>query len=86
MLKKISAAIVSYISPLQLGVGIAGAIVKVAWWTRTFASSLLENEGILQLDFANAFNTLDRTRVTVPQLFPCPHFAYASASHLFIVY
>ena len=56
---------VGELTPLQLGVGVPGAAEAIVhhfsdWRRRVPADS---DEALLRIDFSNAFNTLDRTKV-----------------------
>jgi hypothetical protein len=81
-----------YLDPLQLGVGVKGgceAIIHAMASIFESESTPLDSKWILQVDFDNAFNSIDRetlmkeVRQHVPQLSAWVEFCYATRSHLF---
>ena len=50
----------SSLSPLQVGVGVAGGVEAAVDATRHFAQCLGPSEIIVKLDFVNAFNSVRR--------------------------
>jgi hypothetical protein len=75
LVEKHQAAVIEYLEPLQLGVGVRGAteaiIHRVKEWLH---SGVPADHALLLLDFSNAFNTLDRTAMLRAISERCPHF------------
>ena len=77
------------LSPRQIGIGIADGATAAAHAARRFLSSCDANNGLLKLDFKNAFNAVDRAQVLkevnthFPELAPYVYAAYGSSSYLF---
>lgn len=75
--------------PRQLGIGVSDGATAAAHAARRFLSSCKENEGILKLDFKNAFNTVDRSHMLTavythfPELAHFTFSSYGTASYLF---
>jgi len=74
--------------PVQLGFGVPRATEAAVHAAREFVSGLQPGQGVLKLDFFNAFNTIRRDsmfesiRELVPELYPFVHLCYSQASHL----
>ena len=90
--KKATADTSSYLAPLQLGVGVRGgaeAIIHAA--NSLFHDNAIpgEDKWTLQVDFTNAFNTINREAMLMEVRRHCPKatawadYCYASHSHLF---
>ena len=78
----------SYLSPIQLGAGIPGGCEAAVHATRRFVESMPADHCVVKLDFTNAFNCLNRTRMLtevskrIPELYNFCHLAYSSPSSL----
>ena len=48
----------SYVSPIQLGVGVPGSAEAAVHSLRRYVNIMADDDIIVKLDFANAFNTL----------------------------
>ena len=74
--------------PFQIGFGIPRATEAAAHAARTYIASLQPGEGLLKLDFRNAFNLVRRDSMfqtvheEMPELYPFVHMCYYSASLL----
>jgi len=74
--------------PFQLGFGVPRATEAAAHAARAYVSSMRPGQGLLKLDFKNAFNTVRRDNMfqavhdEMPELYPFVHMCYASASLL----
>ena len=74
--------------PVQLGFGVPRATEAAVHAARCFVSNLQSGQGLLKLDFSNAFNTLDRNamlesvRQELPELYPFVFMCYGNASLL----
>ena len=77
--KKVSKKMATEFSPIQLGFGIARASESVAHATRSYVSNLQSGQGLLKLDFCNAFNMVHRDNLfqTVFTTY-CPSFTRSS--------
>ena len=53
----------SYHSPIQLGVGVPGGAEAAVHSLRCYVNTMADDEIIVKLDFANAFNTLRRDTI-----------------------
>lgn len=77
------------LAPRQLGIGVRDGVIAAAHAARRFLGSCDESEGILKLDFKNAFNEIDRSAVlkavytSVPELSSYAFASYGAASILF---
>ena len=75
--------------PRQLGIGITNGATAAAHAARRFLSACGAGEGLLKLDFKNAFNSVERFRVLsavtqyFPELAPYSFAAYRSPTWLF---
>jgi len=78
----------SYLKPRQLGVAVPGGCEAAVHATRRFTDSMLPGQGVVKLDFSNAFNSLHRDTMLnavithVPEIFKFCHLAYGDASFL----
>jgi hypothetical protein len=78
----------SYLSPIQLGVGISGGCEAAVHATRRFAESMPASHCIVKLDFVNAFNSLHRDAMlqaahdNTPGIYKFCHLAYSQPSIL----
>jgi len=77
-----------YFHPVQLGAGIPGGCEAAVHAVRRFVESMPSNFSIAKLDFTNAFNTLNRSRMLteihkrIPELYKFCHSAYSVPSVL----
>lgn len=77
------------LSPKQLGIGIADGATAAAHAARRFLSVCGNGQGLLKLDFKNAFNAVERAHVLsavatyFPELEPYSFATYSSPSWLF---
>ena len=55
--------VTSYLSPIQVGVGVKGGCEATVHAVRRYLESLPEDYGVIKLDFKNAFNRLNRSRM-----------------------
>ena len=80
--------LVDYFRPIQLGVGIPGGCEAAVHASRIFLQQLPDNYVLAKLDFANAFNSVDRPRVLAevselaPEILNFCLLSYGSASKL----
>jgi hypothetical protein len=74
--------------PVQLGFGVPRATEAAAHAARSYIAGLQPGQGLLKLDFSNAFNKVRRDNMfqtvhdELPELYPFVHMCYASASLL----
>ena len=74
--------------PLQVGVGIPGATEAVIHKVREWMRSAPPDHALLQVDFANAFNTIDRSAMLsaiarrCPKFLPYATFCYGASTPL----
>jgi hypothetical protein len=74
--------------PVQLGFGVPRATEAAAHAARSYIADFQPGQGLLKLDFKNAFNTVRRDNMfqtvheEIPELYPFVHMCYASASLL----
>jgi len=74
--------------PFQLGFGVPRATEAAAHAARAYVSSMQPGQGLLKLDFKNAFNTVRRDNMfqavhdEMPELYAFVHMCYATASLL----
>ena len=86
--KKVSKKMATEFSPIQLGFGIPRASESVAHATRSYVANLQSDQGLLKLDFCNAFNMVHRDNLfqtvhdVLPELYPFVHMCYALSSLL----
>lgn len=77
-----------YLQPRQLGVGVKGGCEAAVHACRRFMGDMKDNQIIVKLDFANAFNSLRRDVIlsavfqNVPELLPFCYSAYRNVSML----
>ena len=77
-----------YLSPRQVGAGIAGGCEAAVHASRRYLENLQEGKVLIKLDFSNAFNSLHRGEMLraalerVPELYPFIFSAYSSSSSL----
>ena len=78
----------SYLSPIQLGAGIPGGCEAAVHATRRFVESMPADHFVVKLDFTNAFNCLNRSRMfsevfeRIPELYRFCHLSYSCPSNL----
>jgi hypothetical protein len=78
----------SYLSPIQLGVGISGGCEAAVHATRRFAEDMPATHCIVKLDFVNAFNSLHRDAMlqaahdNTPGIYKFCHLAYSQPTIL----
>ena len=72
----------SYLSPIQLGVGVPGGAEAALHCLRRYVNTMADDEIIVKLDFANAFNTLRRYTLMksiaklIPEIYCFVHATY----------
>ena len=77
-----------YLQPVQLGAGVPGGCEAAVHAVRRFADSMPSNYSIAKLDFTNAFNCVNRSRMLIeihnrlPELYKFCHLAYSVPSVL----
>jgi hypothetical protein len=80
---------VAKLAPTQVGVGVANATESVAMGVQSLVRQLEGNWAVLQVDFSNAFNTMDRhhllqqTQERAPALYNFMLFAYGEQAPLY---
>jgi len=78
----------SYLSPIQLGVGVSGGCEAAVHASRRFAESMPTTHCVIKLDFVNAFNSLHRDAMlqaahdNTPGIYKFCHLAYSQPSTL----
>jgi hypothetical protein len=86
--KAVTAKMAEQFLPVQIGFGIPRATEAAAHAARAFVAGLQPGEGLLKLDFKNAFNMLRRDNMfqtvfeEIPELYPFVHMCYSTASLL----
>ena len=86
--KAVSAKMVPNLQPVQIGFGIPRATEAAAHAARAYIDGLQPGEGVMKLDFKNAFNMVRRDVMfqivhdEMPELYPFVHMCYHSASQL----
>ena len=76
------------LAPTQLGYGVRGGSEAAVHATRCFLNNMDENQAVVKLDFANAFNSIRRdcmlnvVKTYCPSLYSLVHSAYATPSDL----
>ena len=74
--------------PVQIGFGVPRATEAVAHAARAYVAGLQPGEGLLKLDFKNAFNLISRDCIfqtvheELPELYPFVHMCYYTVSFL----
>ena len=87
--KLMSSEMADLLSPRQLGYGIRGGAEAAVHAARCYLSSMPSDQGLVKLDFKNAFNSTRRDRMLeatlsfAPDIFPLVYSAYSAPSHLF---
>ena len=82
------AKLASYFSPFQLGVCAPGGCEAAVHAVRRFTDSLLSDQAVIKLDFANAFNSLHRdamlsaVRDKIPEIYKFCFLSYGLPSSL----
>ena len=82
------ASLRSYLVPTQVGAGVPGGCEAAVHAVRRFVESMPRDYAVVKLDFANAFNCLDRSHMLnevyrkIPELYKFCHLAYAHATDL----
>jgi hypothetical protein len=83
-----TSALVDYLSPLQLGVGVPGGCEAAVHATRRYVESMPTGHCVVKLDFSNAFNSLHRDAMLTeasertPGIYKFLHLAYSRPSVL----
>jgi Reverse transcriptase (RNA-dependent DNA polymerase) len=78
----------SYLSPIQVGVGVSGGCEAAVHASRRFAENMPTTQCIVKLDFVNAFNSLHRDAMlqaahdNTPGIYKFCHLAYSQPSIL----
>jgi hypothetical protein len=78
----------SYLSPIQLGVGVSGGCEAAVHASRRFAENMPATQCIVKLDFINAFNSLHHDAMlqaaydNTPGIYKFCHLAYSQPSIL----
>ena len=78
----------SYLSPIQLGVGVSGGCEAAVHATRRFVESMPAGNCVVKLDFSNAFNSLHRDAMLaavhdkIPGVYKFCHLAYSQSTDL----
>jgi hypothetical protein len=86
--KAVTAKMAAYFIPVQIGFGVPRATEAAVHAARAYVASLQTGEGVLKLDFKNAFNMVNRdsmfqiVREQLPELYSFVHMCYSSASFL----
>lgn len=86
--KAVSAKMATELLPIQIGFGVPRSTEAAVHAARTYVANLQPGEGLLKLDFKNAFNMVNRenmfqvVREHLPELYPFIHMCYSSASFL----
>jgi hypothetical protein len=86
--KAVTAKMAASFLPVQVGFGVPRATEAAAHAARVFVSSLQRGEGLLKLDFKNAFNTVRRDSMLqtvhdeLSELYAFVHICYATSSLL----
>ena len=86
--KAVTAKMAARFLPVQVGFGVPRATEAAAHAARAYVSELQPGEGLLKLDFRNAFNMVRRDAMfqtvleEMPELYPFIHMCYASTSLL----
>ena len=86
--RAVSSKITAQFLPVQIGFGVQRATEAAAHAARRYVSSLQPGQGLLKLDFNNAFNSVRRDGVfkaiheMLPELYPFIHTCYSNASLL----
>ena len=88
-LRPVSAELGSKLAPIQLGFGVGGGCEAAAHASKCFYRNMAPSEVMVQIDMANAFNTLRRDkfleviRQRAPSLYPLVWHAYSQPTPLF---
>ena len=78
----------NYFCPIQVGVAASGGCEAAIHATRRFLQDMPNDEAIVKIDFANAFNTIRRDAVlnavatNLPEVYPFCHSVYGNPSLL----
>jgi Reverse transcriptase (RNA-dependent DNA polymerase) len=86
--KAVTATMAFYFLPVQIGFGVPTATEAAVHAARAYAASIQSREGVLKLDFKNAFSMVKRhnmfqiVREQLPELYLFVHMCYSSASLL----
>ena len=82
----------SYLSPIQLEFGVPGGVEAVAHSLRRYVNTMRDDEIIVKLDFANAFNILRRDALMktiakfIPEIYCFVHATYSGEPNLQFIY
>jgi hypothetical protein len=88
LVQQFQAEVVEYLIPYQMGVGVPHATEVIAHAVRAWAAKAKSDESLFLVDFANAFNTVDRQKmieavsVNAPHFLPYANFCYGSPTPL----
>ena len=86
--KAVMSRMASRFQPVQVGFGVPGATEAAAHAARAYVAGLQPGQGMLKLDFINAFNAVSRDEVLrvvhdeLPELYTFVHMCYAGSSLL----
>ena len=86
--KAVTVKMAANLLPVQIGFGVPRSTEAAVHAARSYVTSLQPDQGLLKLDFKNAFNTLSRDNMfqivheQLPELYPFIHMCYKSASFL----
>ena len=72
LIKRYQADAAESMVPTQVGVSIPGATEAIVHKVREWAASAAPDEALLQVDFRNAFNTVDRSAMLASIAETCP--------------
>ena len=64
------------LTPLQVGVGLPGAVDAVVFKVREWMRTAPTDHALLTLDFSNAYNTIDRSAMLAAIALKCPSFLH----------
>ena len=84
----VSSKIASLLSPIQVGVGVKGGCEATVHAVRRFLDSMPQDFAIVKLDFKNAFNNLNRSKMlhevyrAIPEIYKFCHSSYWGTSLL----
>ena len=73
----------SYLSPIQLEVGVPGGAEAAVYSLRRYVNTMADDDIIDKLDFANAFNTIQRDTLMesiakfIPEIYCFVHATYS---------
>jgi hypothetical protein len=88
LVQQFQAEVVEHLLPHQLGVGVPNATEIIAHAVRAWAAKATNDESLILIDFANAFNTVDRQKMLeavskdAPQFLPYANYCYGAPTPL----